>query len=177
MIIFAQILGIIAMIIASISLQSKTQKNIALLQVCSTFLFTIHFALIGAYTGAILNFLGMIRAAIYSKRDKKWAAHPIWIIVFIVLSIVVYMLSFVLFKIPPTLRNCFIESLVVIGMLFTTLGLRQKEAKMVRIYTLINSPLWLIYNVCNFSIGGILAECFTIISIIIAMFRLDIRRK
>lgn len=174
---FAQVLGVIAMIISSISLQSKTQKNIALLQVCSTCLFTIHFALLGAYMGALLNFLGMIRAAIFSKRDKKWAAHPIWVPIFIALSILLYVINFVVFKKEPTLINFIIEALVVIAMILTTIGLRQQEAKKVRIYTLINSPLWLTYNIFNFSIGGILAECFCMTSIIIAFFRLDFKRK
>ncbi len=175
--IFAQVIGIIAMIIGSLSLQSKTQKGIARLQACSTCLFTIHFALIGAFMGAILNFLGMLRALVFSKRDKKWAMHPIWVVIFILLFSLSYFLPFTLFNKPLTLFNIIIEAIVVIAMIVSTFGLKQQEAKKVRIYTLIGCPLWLIYNICNFSIGGILAECFNITSIIIAMFRLDFKKK
>ena len=153
--IFAQILSIIAMTIALLSFQQKTQKRIVLFQFCSSFLFAVHFLLLGAITGALLNFMAAGRALIYSKRDQKWAASPFWILLFSILPFGIYGASFAFFGI----------------------SFRMKQAAQVRLFSLISSPLWLIYNIFNFSIGGILTESFSLISILIGILRLDLKKE
>ena len=173
--ILAQTIGIIAMIVAIFSFQQRTQKKIVLFQFVSSILFSTHFFMIGAVTGGILNAIGIVRAAIFAKRDTKaWAAHPVWIYIFSVVFVGVYALNVtVLLKEP----NLFIELLPVIGMVATTIAFRMKKAAHVRIFSLISSPLWLIYNIVNFSLGGLLTEAFSLCSIIIGMLRLDIGKN
>ena len=43
----------------------------------------------------------------------------------------------------------------------------------IRKYALISSPLWLIYNIANFSIGAIICEVLSLCSILVGMLRLD----
>ncbi len=186
---YIQIIGYVAMVITIASYQFKTQKTIVTLQFFSTFLFMIHFGLLHAYSGAILNGVCMVRAAIFSQRHKKWAAHQIWLWVFIFLSIATYFVaSFVLIPmsppqylidiIPSSSRDYLVIELVpVIGNVITTFATRMKEAKLVRRYVLFSSPLWLIYNVICGSVGGVVAEIVAASSIVIGMLRLDIKRK
>ncbi len=175
--IFAQALSIIAMTIALLSFQQKTQKRIVLFQFCSSFLFAVHFLLLGAITGALLNFMAAVRALIYSKRDQKWAASPFWILLFSILPIGIYGASFAFFGIAPTLANLLLELLPTLGMISTTISFRMKQAAQVRLFSLISSPLWLIYNIFNFSIGGILTESFSLISILVGILRLDLKKE
>lgn len=174
----AQIIGIVAMVVALSSFQQRTQKRIVLFQFVSSILFSIHFFMIGAITGSILNAIGMVRAAIFARRDtRRWAAHPVWIYIFTAVFLGVYALQFTLLGMSPTFRNFLLESLPVIGMVATTVAFRLKKASHVRAVSLISSPMWLIYNLFNSSLGGALTEIFTLISIFIGMLRLDLRRK
>ncbi len=172
-----QILGILGMIMALISFQQKTQKGIVLMQLCCSAFFAIHFILLGAVTGGILNVMAVIRAIVYSQKGKKWADHIAWPILFCILSLVIYALTFICFGVEPSLKNFLLELLPALGIISTTIAFRMERAKDVRLLSMINSPLWLIYNSINFSIGGILTECFSLISIIIGILRLDIKRK
>lgn len=175
-----QIIGYIAMIIAILSFQSKTQKGVVVFQSFSTFLFATHFFLIGAYSGALLNAICLFRSIIYTQRqDKKWAQSKIWIVVFIALTVISYLLNVFVIA-PPEKRVAtffLIELLPTLGNFVTTFSTRLENAKLVRRYTLIASPLWLAYNVINLSIGGAITEIFCIVSIFVAMIRLDIKKK
>ena len=165
------------MTIALLSFQQKTQRRIVLFQFCSSFLFGVHFLLIAAPTGALLNFMAAARALVYSARGKKWADHWGWPLLFSALPFGIYGLSFAAFGLAPTLENFFIELLPTLGMISTTISFRMKKAAKVRAFSLISSPLWLVYNVIHFSIGGILTESFSLISILIGILRLDIKRS
>ena len=173
----AQILGYLAMIITILSYQAKTQKNIVTIQIFSTLTFTIHFILLEAYSGAILNLIGTIRAIIFSQRDKKWGAHYVWVIIFILLTFLSYFLTVFIIIPEPTVKTYLVELLPTLGFIATTFSLRMNNAKLVRRYSLLNSPLWLTYDIINGSWGGAITETFSIVSILIAMFRLDFKKK
>ena len=173
----AQFLGYLAMIITIFSYQAKTQKSIVTIQIFSTLSFTIHFILLEAYSGAILNLIGTIRAIIFSQRDKKWASHYLWIILFIILTFLSYFIAVFILIPSPTTKTYIIELLPTLGFIATTFSLRMNAAKLVRRYSLLNSPLWLTYDILNGSWGGAITESFSIISILIAMFRLDFKKK
>lgn len=174
----AQAIGLVAMAIAILSFQQKTQKRILLMQFCSSTLFTLHYGLIGAAMGSILNGIGIVRAAIFAQRDtKKWAASPVWIPVFIALFAGAYALNFTVLGKEATVRNLLLEILPVIGMTATTISFRMEKAGQVRLFSLISSPLWLIYNACSGSLGGAITEIFSLCSIFIGILRLDRKRK
>lgn len=88
-----------------------------------------------------------------------------------------YPLNFLVFKTPPTTLNLIIEILPVIAMIVATIAIKIGVSKMVRRLGLISSPLWLTYNCFSGSIGAILSEIFNLISIIVGIIRLDIRKK
>ena len=76
----AQAVGIVAMTVAFISFQQKTQKGIVAIQMLSSGLWTVHLYLLGAYTGCLLNFMAVIRDAIFAQRNKyPWASHIGWL--------------------------------------------------------------------------------------------------
>ena len=175
--IIAQILGLFAMTVAFLSFQQKTQKHIATLQFISSSLWAIHFFLLDAYTGCILNIIAVIRDVIFMQRNKhKWAAHIGWLIGTIVLCFGIYVLTFTAFGKETTLPNLIVELLPVIGMAASTAALRQKEARHVRVFSLMSSPLWLVYDAVNHSIGGTVTEIVSLLSIGIGILRLD-RKK
>ena len=175
--IIAQSFGILAMGIALLSYQQKTQKKIVLFQSVSSFIFGVHFLLLPAITGSLLNFFGCFRAIIYSKRGQKWADHPAWLVLFILMPFILYAMSFLFFGIEPTIGNFLRELLPTLGMVATTISFRMKKAAQVRLFSLISSPLWLVYNCAPFTLGGVLTESFSLLSILIGILRLDLKKN
>ena len=172
-----QIIGYIATVICILSFQAKTQKGIVIMQTFSAGLFAIHFFLIGAFSGALLNVVCTIRAIIFTFRHKKWAGSVIWVYVFSILSFCCYLITIFFLTKDPTPKDYIIGLLPVLGNVATTIATRLENAKLVRRYAFIASPLWLTYNAVMGSIGGVITETFNIVSIITAMIRLDFKKK
>ena len=63
--IFAQIIGIVAMVITCLSFQCKEKKNVLLFQLTGSAFFTINFFLLDAFSGALLNAIGIFRAIVF----------------------------------------------------------------------------------------------------------------
>ncbi len=171
--IIAQTVGIIAMIFNILSYQGKKQKTVIALQLIGATLFSVNYLLLGAAVGGILNILATIRAVIFLFKDKLRADGISWFIAFIASYVLVYILNFTVFGKEPTAFNLIIEILPVIGMLAINIGFRLKNSADIRKFGLISSPAWLIYNIAAGSWGAILCEVFTLISILVGMFRHD----
>lgn len=174
--VIAQSVGIVAMALNILSYQMKKQKSIIVMQFFGAALFTVNMFMIGAIVGGFLNAVGAVRAIIYSNKQKFRADRFIWVIGFGVLYFVSYALTFLVFDKEPTTLNLIVEFLPIIGMFATGIGFYLKEARSVRRAGLVSSPSWLVYNIFNFAIGGIICEILALVSIITAMRRLD-RKK
>ena len=175
--IIAQAIGIVAMAFNIMSYQQKTQKKVIICQLFGCTLFAINFLMLGAIVGALLNTVGAVRAIVFMNKEKLHSDKLIWTIGFIFVYIVSYILTFTVFGKELTLFNCVTELLPVIGMTATTVCLRYKEAKTIRLFGLISSPSWLVYNIVNFAIGAIICEVLCLGSIVIGILRFDIPKK
>lgn len=171
--IVAQVIGIFAMTCNILSYQQKTQKGVLCFQLMGGALFCINFFMLGAIIGGLLNAIAFVRAILFIFKDKLHTDNNYWFVGFIVVFIVCYVLTFTVFQKEPTPINFIIELLPVIGMVALTVGFRMKEAKHVRLCGLVSSPAWLIYNIIAFSIGAIVCEAISIVSIIVGLIRLD----
>ena len=171
--IIAQVIGIFAMTCNILSYQQKTQKGVLVFQLAGGALFAINFFMLGAIMGALLNVIATIRAILFIFKDKLHTDNLIWFIGFIIVFVVCYALTFTVFKKEPNFINFIIELLPVIGMVALTIGFRAKSAKAIRLCGLVSSPAWLIYNIIALSIGAIICEAISIVSIFIGIFRLD----
>lgn len=174
----AQAIGIVAMSFGILSYLNKNQRGIMVFQLLATTFFSIHFWMLGAITGCLLNILGVARAAVYAQRStRKWAAHPVWIYIFSAAALVIYLLSFTVFDKEVTFRLLVLELLPVIATAVTSVAYRMPGGAQVRVLSLFSSPLWLIYNACNGSIGGVISDSLSIISIFAGMFKHDRKKK
>lgn len=173
----AQGVGIIAMAFNILSYLQKTRKSVITFQLIGASLFAVNFFMLGATVGGILNLIAAIRAVIYLNKKKFHAESPIWLIGFISLYIASYILNFTLFGKDFTLWNALIEVLPVIGMVAINLSYIKNDAKTVRLFGLVSSPSWLIYNIANFALGAIICEVLSICSIISGIIKYDIKKK
>jgi len=165
--IIIQAIGIIAMGVGALSLLQKNTKSIRFVQIISATLFSIHFGLLGAFSGAILNLLSMTRNIIIGYKDKKWANPKFWYIFYAVAFAVAVYLS----------GDGWLGLLPFAGCIFMGTGLYIDNASLARKFIFPSCPLWLIYNILKCSIGGVVAEIINIISIGSSIIRYDLKKS
>lgn len=166
--ILAQAVGILALITAVISFQQRDIKKLILCQLLSNITFGIHFAMIGAYTGSVLNIISALRAVVfYFKGKKAWASLPAWPWIFIGLFAVSTAFTW----------EGALSILPFLGCAVYTYSLNLKNASLARKFIWLSSPMWLVYNAASGSVGGAVTEIINLFSIIIAVLRLDIKKK
>ena len=173
----AQAVGIVAMMFNIFSYQQKSAKRVITFQLFGALLFGVNYCMLGAPVGMCMNFVAVVRAIVYSNREKFRADRAFWLVIFTSVYVLSYILSFTVFGMDFTLRNAIVELLPVIGMVAVTVSFRLQSAAMIRRLGFISSPCWLIYNVFNFAVGGIICEVFSLCSIIIGLFRYDFKGR
>ncbi len=174
--IIAQTFGILGMICNAMSFQQKTHKGVIAWQFFSSLSFSVNYFMLGAIVGGALNFIGMIRAAVFFFKEKTNANGKGWLAFFIIASAASYPIAFTAFGKAASIRNLVIEILPVTAMLLETVGLRIGSAKAVRKLGLLSSPMWLTYNCFSGSIGAIATEILNLISIVVGIIRFDIKK-
>lgn len=172
-----QIISVFAMACNILSYQQKKQSMLVTCQLFGGALFSISFFFLGATMGGLLNIVATIRAIIYLFPNKLKTSHPAWLIGFEICYVILYVLSFVVFKTSPIIINFIMELLPVIGMTALSVGFMLNDSKKVRLLGLISSPAWLIYNIYHLSVGAIICEVISLLSIFIGMLRHDRKSK
>lgn len=175
--IIVQAIGILAMAMNILSYQQKKQSGVIAVQMVGASLFAVHFWMLGATVGALLNVVAAVRAVIFYYKKQLHADHIAWAVGFEIVYFACYALTFTVFGKEPTLPNLILEFLPVIGMTALMLGYRAKDAAAIRRWGLVSSPAWLVYNVVNLSIGAICCETISIVSIVVGMLRLDKKQQ
>ncbi len=169
----AQALSILAMLFNIFSYQQRSHRAAVLFQLFGCALFGASYFMLGATVGGILNCVGIVRSIVFIFKDKLKSDRLPWLILFAVLYIASYVLVFTVFDKVFNAYTAITELLPVIAMTALTVGFMKKDAGHIRICGLIASPCWLIYNIVSFSIGAIICEVLSLISIIIGIVRMD----
>ncbi len=175
--IVAQIIGIVGMAANIWSYQQKSKKGVIALQLCGSVLFTLNFLLLGAMTGAMLNCVNFALNIVFLNKEKTHADHVAWTVVFCSLYVGAYVMTFTVFGAEPSLPKLLLEFLPLVGAFLTIASYKMSGAAAIRKLSLVRSPLWLVYDAFVPSIGGIICEVISIISIITGMIRLDGKNK
>jgi Bacterial inner membrane protein. len=164
--IIAQGIGFIGMTLGFMAFQQPSKRKILLVQATGALFFAIHFFMLGSPTGMGMNLLGIPRNLVFSKEHGK-KQTTFFTILFVALFAI---FGFFTWESPVSLFP-------IIGMSLSTVVFSFKNPRLVRLCSLPVSLLWLIYNVMSLSIAGILTESFCVISILIAIFRFDLKKK
>ena len=172
-----QAIGIVAMVLNIVAFQFKSKRNILLCMFAGSALFAVNMFMLGAVMGGIMNVLSVARSLVYMKKDSLPIQIKAVNAIFVSAYLISYLLSFTLLGTEPSARNLILELLPVIGMSAMTLAFAGNNAKIIRLSGFISSPCWLVYNVFNMAIGGILCETFGLVSIISSLIRIDILGK
>lgn len=170
-------LSILGLLFNVASFQPKKKSILILLQLLGGLMFCIHFFMLGAYTGFLLNTIGVFRATVFSFKNMKDTTIKIWTGLFISLFLMCYVLTFLVFDVKFSVATAIIELLPILGMCCVTVSFGMTNAGQIRAMSAINSPSWLVYNIYYHSLGGILCELLCISSIVIGIIRHDVKKE
>ena len=165
----AEIVGFIGLLCSIISFQQKNRKMVMLFQMIASALCCISLFLAGSVIGGVLDLISSVRTitfALFMASKKKWAASPLWPILFIVALTVTGIVTW---------KNAW-SILPILGSVLSTVALWMKKASHIRAVSLFVGPCWMIYNLVEGTIAGAVNELFAMGSIVIGMLRHD-RKK
>ncbi len=166
--IVAQVIGFLGIFANIIMWQQKTKRGLILCKLLSDFLWLAHFAFLGAISGAAICVVAVIRELVFMNRERrKWANHIIWPIIFISLGIGSALLTW---EGPRSF-------LPAIAAAASVLAFWTKKPSVSRIISFPAAACMIIYDILSGSISGVVSESICIISAIIGIFRLDVKKK
>lgn len=166
--IIAQGLGYLALLFVILSFQKNKRISVLLLMLTGVLLFVVHYSLLGAWTGALMNVIeaGAVYVA-YQKEKAAWAKRSYWPYIFIALYIIAGLIT------SRTLISC----LPILAQIFGTIAVWQKNPRSIRFIMLAPRPLWFTYNFVVGSQAGMVAEVFILTSVVSGIVRFDILKK
>lgn len=165
--IIAQILSICGMACAILSMQCRSTNKFFIVQGTAGMLFTISFIMLNAWAGAIMNVFSLVRACILN--NPKVAGLKLTLSLLIVALILCSVALLTVFN-----EKWYLVLIVFIAQMAANFVMWSQSGKLIRYVQLaVMSPLWLLYN-CIIpipSLGGILTETFSIVSVIVSLIR------
>ena len=165
----AHILGVLAVVSFLLSFQFKTRKNIIAVNVTSRMLYVLQYIFLGAFEGAALDFMGLLLSCFAGYKEKEFIKKN-----FIALMVVI---NLILIAVGICLWDDIFSLFAIFGIIFEIMALWLTKEKNIRILSLFAAPCWLVYNLMNSAYSSVFGNIFVIISIAIAMARLDFKKS
>ena len=159
--ILIQAIGLVGTILFFFSFQCKSNRSLFRIQLLSYLFYTIHLLLLGAVTGGISYIINVFRSFCLGSRWRVAKGKGMCAAICL----------------AQILALCFtwsgwISLLPVTANIAATIGGYTHNPRKVRLATmLVNSPLWIVYDVSVGSWAGILDEVVTELSILISIIR------
>ncbi len=141
--------------------QQKTRKKLLFLKLIANCLWTFHYTFLGAFSGAAICSIGILRESIFLNNHRKWARSKLWLVLFVLLSIVSAILTW---KNPYSI-------LPSVASVLSVYSFWKGRPDLTRVLSFPISISFLIYNIVSASYVGILNEIFVLVSTIIAIFK------
>lgn len=168
MFILAQVFGTLMLIVNVLAMQMKDKKNIIFMLLLANLFAVFNFIFLKGYSGAIICGFAIIQTLINNFYEKKGKKLPFpLLIIFIIISIVLGSLTF---------KNI-IDILPIICSVLYSLIIVQSKEKIIRILSLINIILWLIYDFYFLAYVAAISDILVVVSTLIGMYRFDFKKN
>lgn len=157
--VIAHTIGVIGLVFFALSFQYSSPRRLLYLFVLGGVAMTVHFALLGVYTAAIINLIMAARAYVYyqSKRRDSWAIPTIFAGVLLVATALTW--------------QGYISLLPAMAGLISAYALWSDSSQHIRWFMLACSLFWITHNIIVVSPVAVVSDMISIISIIIGLWR------
>lgn len=161
-----QIVGFAAVLLFLLSYQLKKRGQIIFVNVTSRVLYILQYVLLHAYSGALLDVLGVISSTLAGKKDagfiKKHTKAIFWIV-----NIGIIAAGGAL----AYINKSFLDLLPVAGVLLQICAFWSSSERTIRWVSLFSCPFWFAYNLIKCAYGSAVGDVLALCSIVIAMIR------
>ncbi len=164
--IIPQIIGLSAVILFLLSYQMKKRRGIIITNTVSRALYILQYLLLGAYSGAVLDVLGMVSSIIAERKHIKFIKNHTKA-VFLSINFAIIVAGVIIAIINKSILDIF----PIIGVLLHTSAFWISDEKIIRRVSLLGSPFWFVYNFLSRAYGSAIGDILTMVSIVIAMIK------
>ena len=162
LVIIGNILGYLAIASGLLVYISVKRKRILAIKTVTECLFASHQFCLSMFAGGCLSAIAIARSAVFYHRGRhKWADSPLWLVLFILLTIISPILTWAG---PITL-------LPAIGSILCVFGYFCKNTMLLRIFSFLGEGMWLVYGLLGGSIQLAISGTIAIISLSIGTIR------
>lgn len=159
-------LGILAFAIGIITYQFNKKKTILMLLIIFNLIYGVQYLLLGSPNSMFMCIFGAVRNAIFYFENKFSIRIRYYILsFFIVLSIAITTLNF----------NGILSILSCVGAILSTLAVWYTKEKSMRFWSFLSACVWLAHDIIIGSYAAILDTSIVTISILIGIYRFDIK--
>lgn len=159
--IVAQVIGVLAVAVSCVIFLGRKRQHILLAKFTADVLWFVHYFLIGAYSGAALNVLAIGRESVFMNKEKKWASHKFWLVLFLCLTIGSCLLTW---EGPISL-------LPMIGSCSAVVSFWCTKPIHIRLMAIPAQVLWLIYGIFHFSLPSFICNTMALVTIGIGLWQ------
>ena len=163
----SQIFVLFAIICLASSYFAKNKKLILILNLLSTTLYGLEYLLLREYTGFLTDMIGVVRV-IWIAIDERFKSKHRY-------TSLVALISANLIGGILTYGAWYSFLPIVAGIMFTV-ALWQKNVKVYRYLMAVAAVVWLLFNICCLSIIGMIGESILLITSIIGVAKLYIKK-
>lgn len=156
------VFGIIGILFNFAIYQQKTRKNLLLTKLIANCFWTLHYAFLSAWSGAAICCIGVLRESIFLNNHRKWAKSKLWLLLFVLLSIVSALLTW---KNPYSI-------LPSVASVLSVYSFWKGNPTVTKLLSLPISTCFLTYNIVFGSFIGIANEIFVLTSTVIALIKI-----
>ena len=164
MVFIGNLFGFVAIVLFILSYQFKTRKAIIICNMTSRCFYVVQYILLGAWSGAVFDFMAMLISAVTAKGEKSWKQYALLAVLYAVIVVAGIMLYVNIFSI-----------LSLIGVTFELAAFLLTKERDVRLVSLAGQPFWITYNFAYRAWSSVLGNIITVVSIIVALIRYDFK--
>lgn len=159
--------GVVGIVVNAIIFWQKNRERLLFVKLIGDVVWTIHYALIGAWTGAATCGISIVRETVFLNRRHSWARSNLWLVFFIALSVATGILTWQgVFNLLPVCAS-------VLSVVSFFIG----KPRVSRIFQIFISIMFLLYDIHCLSYAGIVNEVCTLTSIFISILYFRIKAK
>ena len=159
--ILGYILGALGILVNMLIYQQKNGQRLIIFKLISDVIWALQYLALGAFSGMAIAVIGIFREIVFYNKHKKWARSKLWLVFFIICSIVSAILTWKsVFSILPALAS-----------VISVIGYWKKTPSLSRILAFPISISMLTYDIFCYSYMGIVNEVLALISATVGIIR------
>lgn len=156
--VIAQAIGLLASAVVVGSFAHKRDNHLKIWVAVGNIIFALHFFMLGAYTGMLINIINVFRATFSIKFHKSNKMMCFFMISYLIAGVTIF--------------TSYIDLFPVFSSLLGTYSMFKLSGIKMRLMSLLASSSWLVYATVYQSIGGMITEVSNIILNSSTIFRL-----